>query len=94
MALQVGQEVIPIGLEQGSVEYYYTYGSVLSAYAGTEEFPNACIDAERIFRQLDAKYRDDPIVSAIVAEGRAICAGESGSPLPETTTTPLSTDSP
>jgi tetratricopeptide (TPR) repeat protein len=94
MALQVGEEVIPIGLEQGSVEYYYTYGSVLSAYAGTEEFPNACVDAERIFRQLDAKYRDDPIVSAIVAEGRAICAGESEGPPPEVTPTPSSTDSP
>jgi tetratricopeptide (TPR) repeat protein len=56
-------------LEGESLEYYYTFGSVLA-------FEKKCSDAENIFTQLEASYRTDPIVSAIVSEGRALCAGE------------------
>jgi tetratricopeptide (TPR) repeat protein len=75
----VGWDVIGLELDSSTLEYYYTYGSVLAAYAGTEEFPNACVDAERIFTALMAEFGSDPIVIAIVEEGRAICANP-GSP--------------
>ena len=58
-----------LDLEGESLEYYYTFGSVLA-------FQKKCADAENIFAQLEAGYRTDPIVSAIVAEGRALCGGE------------------
>ncbi len=56
-------------LDGDSLEYYYTIGSVLA-------FEKKCADAESIFNQLETSYGTDPIVSAIVAEGRALCAGE------------------
>lgn len=88
----VGWGVFGLELNSSSVEYYYTYGSVLAAFAGTEEFPNACVDAERIFEQLMSEYGTDPIVSAIVTEGRAICASP-GPPEPPPTPTEISADS-
>jgi len=71
-----GAEVIGLPLSDLSLEYYYTYGSVLAAYDGTEEFPNACERAEVVFQELMALYGDDPIVVEIVAENRAICRGD------------------
>ena len=56
-----------------TVEFYYTYGSVLTAYAGGSKYPTACADAERVFSELMQVYGDDLIVAGIVAEGRAIC---------------------
>lgn len=70
----IGWDVIGLELDSSTLEYYYTYGSVLAAFAGTEEFPNACIDAERIFTALMGEFGTDPIVTAIVDEGRTICA--------------------
>ncbi len=57
------------GLELGpeSLEYYYTYGSVLTLDKAS------CDDAERVFLRLESGYGTDPIVSAIVLEGRALC---------------------
>ncbi len=75
----IGWEVIGLELDSSTLEYYYTYGSVLAAFAGTEAFPNACVDAERIFSALMAEFGGDPIVIAIVDEGRTICANP-GSP--------------
>jgi tetratricopeptide (TPR) repeat protein len=75
----IGWDVIGLELDSSTYVYYYTYGSVLAAFAGTEEFPNACIDAERIFTALMAEFGNDPIVTAIVDEGRIICASP-GSP--------------
>lgn len=62
-------------LNSSSLVYYYTYASALAAYAGTPEFPDACVDAERIFQLLIMAYPDDPVVLAIVEEGRVICSG-------------------
>ncbi len=56
-----------LALEGRTLEYFYTYGSVLA-------FNNRCTDAEPVFRTLDAGFGTDAVVSAIVAEGRAICA--------------------
>ncbi|MEJ2552309.1 MAG: tetratricopeptide repeat protein [Anaerolineales bacterium] len=84
----VGWEVIGLELDSSTLEYYYTYGSVLAAFAGTEAFPNACVDAERIFSALMAQFGNDPIVIAIVDEGRTICANPGA---PEITPTPTET---
>ena len=76
------------GLELGpnSLEYYYTYGSVLAAYNGHEDYPNVCSEAEDVFDELMVQYGDDPIVSAIVIEGRTICS--SPGPTPDILITP------
>ncbi len=81
-----GRQVVAYPLQSDSVEFYYTYGSVLAAYAGQAAYPTACQDAERVFEQLMAVYGDDPVVSEIVAEDRAIC----GSPGPASPTAPPS----
>ena len=58
------------GLDLGpeSLEYYYTYGSVLTLDKAS------CTEAERVFLELEGRYSTDPIVSAIIAEGRGLCA--------------------
>jgi tetratricopeptide (TPR) repeat protein len=83
-------EAVP-GLELGpkSVEYYYTYGSVLAAFSGHPDYPGICIEAEEIFSELMTQYSDDALVVAIVNEGRAICAGTAI--VPETTPEPTPT---
>lgn len=83
------------GLELGSnsLEYYYTYGSVLAAYNGHEDYPNVCSEAEDVFDELMAQYGDDPIVSAIVIEGRAICASPGSTPDLLSTPTPFPDES-
>ncbi len=83
-----GQDVRGMPLNDRSLEYYYTYGSALTFYAGEPEHPTACDDAERVFSQLMAKYGTDPLVAAIVAEGRAICASPGAPPLPTPEATP------
>lgn len=62
------------GLELGpkSLEYYYTYGSVLTLDKAS------CDEAERVFLDLESSYGTDPIVSAIVLEGRGLCEDETG----------------
>lgn len=54
-------------LESTSLEYYYTYGSMLAS-------KKECEGAEAVFRQLELVYGTDPVVAAIVLEGRVICA--------------------
>ncbi|MGD2252242.1 MAG: tetratricopeptide repeat protein [Anaerolineales bacterium] len=69
--------VLGLMLDSDTLVYYYTYGSVLAYYAGTEEYPNACQDAERLFRTLErSSFGSDPIVVGIITEGRAILANE------------------
>lgn len=92
-AQQYGVDVVGLELTDGSLEYYYTYGSVLVYFRDTAEFPTACADAERVFEQLLARYGGDPIVAGIAAENRSLCLGleptpESGTaPIPESTAT-------
>jgi tetratricopeptide (TPR) repeat protein len=91
---QYGVEVTGLNLGDASLEYYYTYGSVLVYFRDTAEFPNACTDAERVFQQLLATYTEDSTVygtvSGIVSENRLLCAG-GGLP---TTQTPGPTPNP
>ena len=94
-ALALGRNVRGMPLSEESIEYYYTYGSALTFYAGDPDQPKACIDAERIFRQLMDAYGQDPLISAIVNEGRALCTepfvpqpGTIPTALPSNTLTP------
>ena len=73
---EAGFEVAGLPLDSSSLEYYYTYGSVLAAYGDTQAFPRACLDAERIFQSLMETYGQDTVVRDIVEEGRALCGGE------------------
>jgi len=82
----IDQGVLGLELGPNSLEYYYTYGSVLAAYNGHEDYPNVCSEAEDVFDELMVQYGDDPIVSAIVTEGRTICA--SPGPTPDILLTP------
>lgn len=59
-----------LALEDRFLEYYYTYGSVLS-------FAAQCEEAELIFRQLEAGYPEDAIIGDIVEEGRSLCSADS-----------------
>lgn len=56
------------GLTLGSstLEYYYTYGSVLA-------FAEQCGEAEQIFQQLESGYPEDQIIMSIIEEGRSLC---------------------
>lgn len=66
------QGVRGLELESSSLEYYYTYASVLA-------FLDLCTDAEQVFQQLDLAYGTDPIVESIIAEGRDLCLGSAAS---------------
>jgi tetratricopeptide (TPR) repeat protein len=81
-----GVQVTGLQLGDESLEYYYTYGSVLVYFRDTAEYPNACADADRIFQQLLAAYGDDAVVAGIAAESRSLCRGQA--PTPEGTVTP------
>jgi tetratricopeptide (TPR) repeat protein len=72
-AQQYGEFIAGLPLEAVTLEYYYTLGSVLASN-------NQCQDAEQIFSELIASYGSDPIVSAIVAEGRLLCANQETQP--------------
>ena len=94
----VGAQVVGLPLGSNSLEYYYTYGSALAFYSGSDLYPNGCQDAERIFRQLMESYGEDPVVAGIVAENRAICAkvgaGAPGAPAATATATTSATQQP
>ncbi len=84
---EVGQIVPGLPLEDGSLEFYYTYASVLTSFRGSGDVPNACGRAESLFQQLLSSYGSDPIVAGIVAENRALCAGgvPTSTPIPQVT---------
>jgi tetratricopeptide (TPR) repeat protein len=58
-------------LTDGTVVYYFTYGSVLSGLhrAGDDK----CERALAVFDQLRAKYAEDPTIMSIVRAGEEIC---------------------
>jgi tetratricopeptide (TPR) repeat protein len=86
-AAEIGEDVVGLPLSDASVEYYYTYGSALTFYA---EEKDACDKAEEIFSELMLVYDGDPIVEAIVEEGRLVCreAQDSQNAPTESLTTP------
>jgi len=58
--------VVGLPLSNGSLVYYYVYGSVLSAF-------NLCDRATEIFDLLRANYSGDELVMGIVQEGEYVC---------------------
>jgi tetratricopeptide (TPR) repeat protein len=83
----VGQVVPGLPLSNETLEYYYTYASVLTSFRDTETVSNACGRAELLFDELMALYGSDPIVAGIVAENRGLCAGTAptSTPIPQPT---------
>jgi tetratricopeptide (TPR) repeat protein len=79
----VGQPVAGLPLTDASLEYYYTYASVLTSFRGSELVPNACGRAAVLLDQLMASYGDDAIVAGIVAENRQLCSGAPPASTPE-----------
>jgi hypothetical protein len=73
-------DVTGLSLGDGTLEYYYTYASVLVSFRDTSGYPNACGRAEDLLQQLMAAYGSDPIVAGIVAENRGLCAGGTVAP--------------
>ncbi|MGD8603821.1 MAG: tetratricopeptide repeat protein [Anaerolineales bacterium] len=85
-------EVTGLELNSRSLPYYYTYGSALTFFAGSDTYPNACQRAEAVFSELMASYGDDPTTAAIVAEGRQVCASTAAQP--QSTIPPIPTVTP
>jgi tetratricopeptide (TPR) repeat protein len=83
-AQSYGVEVVGLPLRDDSLEYYYTYGSVLTYFRSSADYPSACVDAERIFSVVLTTYGSDPTVADIAAASRGLCsaAGGAGSPEP------------
>jgi tetratricopeptide (TPR) repeat protein len=93
---QTGVEITGLELSSGSVVYYYTYGSVLAAFS--PRYPQYCTKAVDILDQVQSGFGSDPNISAIVADGLAVCAsvmqGQVQTPTPYPTSTPLPTPRP
>lgn len=87
-AQQYGAEVAGLELNDDSLEYYYTYGSVLVFFRTDPTRPDACQDSERVFSLLLAAYGDDPVVAGIARESRALCTAGPATPVPTITPPP------
>jgi tetratricopeptide (TPR) repeat protein len=73
-------DITGTALSAGTLDFYYTYGSVLAFY-GNEA--GNCTQARLIFSQLRASPWDDSTVEGIIQEGERICAKfERPSPTP------------
>lgn len=59
-------QITGLPLNNGSVVYYYVYGSVLAAF-------NRCDEAEVILGKLEAAYGEDATIMSIVDESRQVC---------------------
>jgi tetratricopeptide (TPR) repeat protein len=93
---QTGISVTGLELSPNSVVYYYTYGSALAAFG--PRYPEYCTEAVSVLNQVRIAYGADPIISSIVGDGLAVCAGvaqqQSRTPTPYPTSTPLPTPRP
>jgi len=58
-------------LSDGTVVYYFTYGSVLSGLH--REGDDKCQKAMDVFDQLRARYAEDPTIMSIVRAGEEVC---------------------
>jgi len=73
-------DVVATPLTAGTLDIYYTYGSVMAFY-GNES--GNCTEARAIFSQLRASPWYDSTVGGIIQEGERICVKfESGTPAP------------
>jgi len=94
----LARQVSGLALRDETLEYYYTYGSELVYCRDTADFPNACVDSDRIFQALLNAYPEDAVVGGIAAENRALCHGElptpEGTAIPDGMPTPVPTQTP
>ena len=81
-------DVTGLSLGDGTLEYYYTYASVLVSFRDTPKYPNACGRAEDLLQQVLASFGDDPIVAGIVDENRALCGQRAPLATPSPSPTP------
>jgi tetratricopeptide (TPR) repeat protein len=82
---EVGVDVAGLPLTQGSVVYYYAYGSVLAALSRPQQ--NYCPEALQVFDEVRAQFSADELIMRIIAEGETICRNVGRpTPLPETGT--------
>jgi tetratricopeptide (TPR) repeat protein len=73
-------DVAGVSLSAGTLDFYYTYGSVLAFYGNT---PGHCTEARSIFSELRASPWYDQTVEGIIRESEVICAKfESQTPTP------------
>lgn len=78
--------VIGLSLDNNSVVYYYTYGSVLAAL-------NQCESALIILNQVESRYSADETIMSIVQESNLICRSlQSGEPIAQPTATSTSNE--
>jgi len=70
---QTGMTVTGLPLSDGTVVYYYTYGSALASFGPRK--PEYCTEAEDILTQVFNAYGSDAGIAAITADGLAICRG-------------------
>jgi tetratricopeptide (TPR) repeat protein len=75
-------------LSDGTVVYYFTYGSVLSGLH--REGDDKCDKAMAIFDQLRARYADDPTIMSIVRAGEEVCT-YTAEPMETTPAEPIGT---
>jgi len=91
----VPAEVTGLPLDDTTVVYYYTYGSVLAALSRPEQ--NYCPEALAVLGEVRALYGGDRDILGIVQAGEQICASlgvtEPG-PLPTSTPGPTGTPGP
>jgi tetratricopeptide (TPR) repeat protein len=64
-------DVVGTPLAAGTLDFYYTYGSVLAFYGNT---PGYCTQARSIFSELRASPWYDTTVEGIIRESELICA--------------------
>lgn len=98
-AQQYGVTVSGMELGDDTLEYYYTYASVLVYFRSTAEYPTACEDSGRIFSLLRAAYQQGPlatVVAGIAAENEQLCAAPPATAVPTSTPgpTPVATPNP
>ncbi len=86
-----GQPVQALPLTDRTVGFYYvSYGSVLAAL-------NHCNEAKPVLDKVERVYPNDPVLSSIIRENRAICrtlAGEGQAATPTLTPSPTATPQP
>jgi tetratricopeptide (TPR) repeat protein len=83
-----GVQVTGLPLSDGTVVYYYTYGSLLAALSRPDA--NNCPEALQVLQEVNVKYGADPNISGIVQAGQAICQGLGTTSLATAVSTPTS----
>jgi tetratricopeptide (TPR) repeat protein len=76
VAAGLTRPVTGLALRDDTLEYYYTYDSVLAYYG-------LCEESDRISRDLMTSFGTDAVVAGIVADNRSLCSPVSATGTPE-----------